>query len=72
MDTVNHGGDVFDSAEELPPVVTVGGRRTPNAYANALVKHVVFSDSAMAMRWQTRIATLRGSPVSRRSTPVSA
>lgn len=72
MDTAIHGSRVFDTVEELPPIVTIGAGQPPNAYADALVKRVVFSDAAMAQRWQARVESLRVLPVSQRSRLVSA
>jgi len=54
---------------ELPPLVIVGKPPQGSAYTNALVKHVVFSDSEMARRWQARVAALRELPSLQHSTP---
>ena len=64
------GGGMQNS--ELPPVVTVGRHKNGSSYANALVKHVVFSDEGLAARWLALIAEHRESRVSPHSTPERA
>ena len=64
------GGGGMDN-HELPPLVLVGQKPKNNAYLDALVKRVVFSDAALAKRWQARVAGLQVLPVSQRSMPAS-
>lgn len=62
------GGAAMDN-NELSPLIAVGKPKAGNAYTNALVKRVVFSNQVLAAQWADRIQALEELRLSRRYTP---